>query len=208
VLVHNTRARHYYISTLTLWLVTALCLLLFAAVYSGVFNSAPVATSENHYQTFYSPHYGYSIDYPATWQVVDQTGLGVFSATSKPQPKSDQGGTNFSQRALLNSDEIFPAAGFSKIDVVADELEGPMSAQDYMLAKVGPMPQGKISILTIGGQDAIRIDVQSAAALANHTDTTVYSNFYVTNGKYGYIVAGFAAPVVLNHIISSLAFDK
>jgi hypothetical protein len=51
--------------------------------------------------------------------------------------------------------------------------------------------------------------VQSAAALANHTaDSTVYSNFYVTNGKYGYIIAGFAAPVVLNHIINSLTFDK
>jgi hypothetical protein len=209
VLVHNTRTNHFYISTPTLWLITAF-LVAFAAVYTGVFNSsaaAPAAT--NHYQTFYSPHYGYSIDYPADWQIVDQTGLGVFSATSKQQQpvKPDQGGTNFSQRKLLDEESV-PAAGFSKIDVIADELEGPLSAQDYMLAKVGGAPQGKLTALKIGGQDAVRVDVQSSAALANHTDSTVYSNFYVTKGNYGYIIAGFASPSVLNRMINSLTFDK
>ena len=208
MLVHNTRPRNFYISTPTLWLISALSLLVFVAVYSGVFNAAPVASSNNHYQTFYSPHYGYSIDYPADWQIVDQTGMGVFSATSRQQARSEQGGTNFSQRKLLNPDETVPAAGFSKIDVVADELESEMSAQAYMLAKVGPLPLGKVTTLQIGGKEAVRIDVQSSAALGNHTDTTVYSNFYVTNGHYGYIIAGFAGPAVLDHIINSLNFDK
>ncbi len=208
MLAHNTRTRNLYISTPTLWLITAFSLLLFAAVYSGFFNSAPVSSSTGHYQTFYSPHYGYSIDYPADWQVIDQTGLGVFSATSKRQSKPEQGGTNFSQRKLLNPAETAPAAGFSKIDVVADELEDEMSAQAYMVAKVGPMPQGKVTTLQINGKDAVRIDVQSSAALENHTDTTVYSNFYVTNGHYGFIIAGFASPAVLDHIINSLSFDK
>lgn len=209
MLVHNTRTNHFYISTPTLWLITAF-LVAFAAVYTGVFNSAAAPATTGHYQTFYSPHYGYSIDYPADWQIVDQTGLGVFSATSKQQQQPvtpDQGGTNFSQRRLLD-DESIPAAGFSKIDVIADELEGPMSAQDYMLAKVGATPQGQVTTLKIGGQDAVRIDVQGSAVLDNHTDTTVYSNFYVTNGNYGYIIAGFASPSVLNHIINSLTFAK
>lgn len=208
MLVHNTRPRNFYISTPTLWLVTAVSLLVFAAVYSGIFKSEPAATSSEHYQTFYSPHYGYSIDYPSNWQIVDQTGMGVFSATSKQQARPEQGGTNFSQRKLLNPDETVPPAGFSKIDVVADELEGGMSAQAYMLAKVGPMPQGKVTTLQIGGKEAVRIDVQGSAALDNHTDTTVYSNFYVTNGRYGYIIAGFASPAVLEHIINSLTFDR
>lgn len=188
----------------------AVSLLVFAAVYSGVFEAAPVSSSTaERYQTFYSPHYGYSIQYPAGWQVADQTGMGVFSATSKQETRDEQGGTNFSQRKLLNPTEIAPAAGFSKIDVVADELESEMSAQDYLLARLGPMPQGKITTLTIGGKAAVRIDVQSAAVLDNHTDnTTVYSNFYVTNGHYGYIVAGFASPSVLDHIINSFSFEK
>ncbi|MBN9393240.1 MAG: hypothetical protein J0I20_34730 [Chloroflexi bacterium] len=208
MLVHNTRTNHFYISTPTLWLITAF-LVAFAAVYTGVFNSSAAPAATNRYQTFYSPHYNYSIDYPADWQVVDQTGLGVFSATSKQQQpvKPDQGGTNFSQRKMLN-DESVPAAGFSKIDVIADELESPLSAQDYMLAKVGTTPQGKVTTLKIGGQDAVRIDVQSSAVLDNHTDNTIYSNFYVTNGNYGYIIAGFASPSVLNHIINSLTFVK
>lgn len=207
MLVHNTRTNHFYISTPTLWLITAF-LVAFAAVYTGVFNStaAPVVTGQ--YQTFYSPNYGYSIQYPSDWQVVDQTGMGVFSATSKQQFKPDQGGTNFSQRKMLNSAEAVPGAGFSKIDVIADELESTMSVQDYVQAKVGATPQGKVTNLKIGGQDAVRIDVQGSAVLDNHTDSTVYSNFYVTNGHYGYIIAGFASPSVLNHVISSLTFDK
>lgn len=209
MLVQNTRTRQLNISNRSLFLVLAIGLLLLAALYSGVFNPPQTVTSSPHYQTFYSPHYGYSIDYPADWQIVDQTGLGVFSATSKQQSQPVQGGTNFSQRKMLNpTEETVPAAGFSKIDVVAYELDSDLSAQDFMLAKVGPMPQGKVSSLQLAGKDAFRIDVQTSAVLDNHFDNTTYTNVYVTNGHYGYIIAGFASPGVLNHIINSLTFDR
>lgn len=209
MLVQNTRTTHLNISNRSLFLVLAVSLILLATFYSGFFNSEQTIISDPHYQTFYSPHYSYSVDYPADWHIVDQTGLGVFSATSKLQSSRVQGGTNFSQRQLLKpSEEIIPVAGFSKIDVVAYELETDLSAQDFMLAKVGPMPQGEVSSLQLAGKDAFRIDVQTSAALANHTNNITYTNVYVTNGHYGYIIAGFASPGVLTHIINSLSFDR
>lgn len=208
MLVQNTRTGHFNISNRSLLLVLAASFLVVAAYYAGIFNSAqPTTAAATLYQTHYSPHYGYSIEYPADWTVVDQSGMGVFSATSRQQTRV-QGGNNFSQRQLMNpAEETVPAAGFSKIDVVVYELDGQLSAQDFMLAKAGVMPQGKVSEIKAGGQDAFRIDVSSSAALANHTDNTTYTNVYVTYGKYGYILAGFASPTVLNHIIGSLTFD-
>jgi hypothetical protein len=209
LLVQHTRARHLNISNFSLFLALAVALLLLAALYTGIFNVQPPTTSTDRYQTFYSPHYGYSIAYPTDWQIVDQTGQGVFSATSKQQPQPDQGGTNFSQRKLLTpAEETAPAAGFSKIDVIAYELDTNLGAQDFMLARVGPMPQGKLSQLQLDGKDAVRIDVVSSAVLDNHLDSTTYSNVYITNGHYGYIIAGFASPSVFNHIINSLRFDR
>ncbi len=209
MLVQHTRARHLNISSFSLFLALAVTLILLAALCTGVFNVPQPATSSGRYQTFYSPHSSYSIAYPANWQIVDQTAQGVFSATSKQQPLPDQGGTNFSQRKLLNPvEETTPVGGFSKIDVVAYELESNITAEDFLLARVGPMPQGKISQLQLAGKDAVRIDVQSSVVLENHTDTTIYSNVYITNGHYGYIIAGFASPTVFNHIINSLQFDQ
>lgn len=209
MLVHQTRTRHLNISSFSLFLALAVALILLAALFNGVFKSEQTTTTfTSRYQTFHSPHYGYSIAYPADWLIVDQTGQGVFTATSKQQPRPEQGGTNFSQRKLLNpAEETVPATGFSKIDVIAYELETDLSAQDFLLAKVGPRPQGKISQLQLDGKNAVRIDVQPSTALDNHTDTTTYSNVYITNGRYGYIIAGFASPAVFNHIINSFHFD-
>lgn len=209
MLVHNTRSRHLNISNFPLFLALVTCLAVLAALNTGIFNSQSVTPTANRYQTFYSPHYGYSIAYPADWEIVDQTGHGVFTATSKRQPNPVQGGTNFSNQLLLNPvEETVPAFGFSKIDVIAYELEDALTSQEFLLAKVGTVLQGKLTSLTLAGKEAVRIDVRSSAVLENHTDTTVYSSLYVTNGRYGYIIAGFASPTVFNHIINSLHFDR
>jgi len=173
-----------------------------AGAFSPVTSSSP--TTQNQFRTYTNNHYGYTIAYPTSWKVIDQPGEEVFTAASAITSNDERGGTNFSQRKLLDGAATPTATfNFSKVDVVAYDLDAAMSSHDFLMAKTTTAPEGAITDLKVAGQDAVKVEVQPGQVLENHQDSVTYTSIFVTNGKRGFIIAGFAAPSVFNHIIES-----
>lgn len=206
MIAQNSATKTRTISSSYLFVGLAAFLMILAAVIAGAFS--PVTSSststQNQFRTYTNNHYGYTIAYPTSWKVIDQPGDEVFTAASSVTSNDERGGTNFSQRKLLDSAST-PAAvfNFSKVDVVAFDLDSEMSAHDFLLAKTTTSPEGAITDLKVAGRDAVKVEVQPGQVLENHQDVATYTSVFVTSGKRGYIIAGFAAPSVFNHIIDS-----
>ena len=207
MVLHKFTLRHQPASSFYLFLALAGVLLTAALVLvlsNGL--AARPATSvstASQYHTYQNKDYAYFISYPANWQVVNPYG-GVFSATSAL--KSDdtaRGGTNFSQRKLLSDSTPTPAAALSKIDVIAYDLESPMTVQDFMTAKSSSVPEGRLTNLKLSGQPALRVETRLSEALDNHTDSLTYTSVFVTVGKHGYIISGVAASTLFDYILNS-----
>jgi hypothetical protein len=207
MIAHKSVSQTRTVSSFYLFLVLAAVMLLLALFLSGLFVPAQSATmsGELQFQTYRNNNYGYSIAYPASWQVIDQSQFGVFSASSTLVTNEERGGTNFSQRQSL---EGIPTPisyfSFSKIDVLVYNLESEMSAADFLRAKSSTTPEGSLTSIKLGNLDAIKVSIQPGQVLENHQDiSTSYVSVFVTNGKHGYIIAGSAEPAVLDRILNS-----
>ncbi len=200
--VSHSRSRT--ISSFYLFMALAALLIMLALALPGAFKTtSDTPTVENNFKTYSNSRYGYSIAYPINWQIVDQAGQGVFTAASSIA-QDQQGGTNFSQRQLLQaSATASPIYNFSKVDVVAYDLESELSAHDFLLAKSSMAPEGRLTDVKVAGRDALKLQVQPGAVLENHQDGVLYTTVFVTSGKHGYIIAGFAAASVFDHILES-----
>lgn len=210
MLAHKPNLRNTISPTLYLFLALAAILVVGAVVLPAFFNAStssikPAANTpaQSSFQTYRSSSFGFAISYPAGWQVVDEKDKGVFSATSNLVKPDSQGGTNFSRRKLLEGTAITAAPSFSKIDVISFPLEAEMSVEDFLLAKSNTAPQGEITNIKVAGKDAIRVAVQTGQALPHHSDNQTYTSVFLTHGKTGYIVAGFASADVLEQILTS-----
>jgi len=195
------------VSSFYLFLALALAMVLMALALSGVFTPAQSATisAETQFQTYRNTQYNYSIAYPANWQVIDQSKFGVFTAASTIVNNEERGGTNFSQRKLLDGTYTQVAIpNFSKIDVLAFDLDSEMSVSDFLMAKSTTTPEGSLTSLKVAGHDALKIEVQPGQILENHLDNvTTYISVFVTNGKRGYIISGSATTAVFDRILNS-----
>lgn len=206
MIAQNSATKTRTISSFYLFAGLAVILVVLAVILAGAFS--PVTSSststQNQFRTYTNNHYGYTIAYPTSWKVIDQPGDEVFTAASSVTSNDERGGTNFSQRKLLEGVTTPTVAfNFSKVDVVAYDLDSQMSAHDFLLAKTTTAPEGAITDLKVAGQDAVKVEVQPGQVLENHQDVVTYTSVFVTSGKRGFIIAGFASPSVFNHIIES-----
>ncbi len=190
-------------SSFYLFMGLATVLLLLAVALSGVFNpvGAEAPASQPQFKTYSNPRYGYSITYPANWQVIDQAGFGVFTAASSATTEVERGGPQLASKNVTNGGvSVF---NFNKIDVVAYNLDTELNVHDFWLAKSVSTPEGSVSNLKVSGQDALKVSVQPSQVLESHQDSQIYNSIFVTVGKRGYIISGVASPTVFDYILNS-----
>ncbi len=205
MLIQKSNVRHKVVPSIYLFVGLAVLLLLaaLALFISNQSGSQPATSGESGYKTYRNQTQGYSISLPADWQTVEQNEQGVLSASAPfTKPDDNQGGTNFSRKKLLDGTTATVAPTFSKVDVVAYNLESALTAREFLLAKSNFAPDAKITSLTVGGKDAVRVEVQTAKTM-NYTEEMIYTSVYITSGNRGYIIAGYGSTALFNHIIGS-----
>ncbi len=209
MLTHKTRMRGTTSTNFYFFVALALLVCIILVWNKGTIlvtgQAVPTLAS---YQLYTNPEYGYSFSYPQDWQVVDQSNKAVVSIATTLKEKNSAGGTNFSRRKLVDQPlQAVPSNGLSKLDVLAYELESPLTSQEFMLAKSSVAPEGVITQLTIAGLKAVRVDSSTALVLQHTNENVNYSSIFLSSGKTGYIIAGYASPQDLNAILQSFQIN-
>jgi hypothetical protein len=163
-------------------------------------------TAANQVKTIQNSQYGYAISIPGNWRVADNFG-GTFSATSPFKGEVLVGGITREGNELSREISPMPSNGFSKVDVIAYELEYEISPRDLYLAKTIAGSTGVQREISVAGKSALLVETSTADAL-HETANVKYMNVFVTNGKYGYLIAGFAESATFESILNSFQFVK
>ncbi len=154
------------------------------------------------YTVYQSTINRFSIEYPSSWQIgAGNEEAGVTTIASKTS-QIDQAGGLIDPRKYRETDAP-PVMNFSKIDVMSFDVANGTSALDFLMSRNRFGVTGEATKMTINGVDAIRVDVDVAKVLSNHTVSNPYTSVFLTKGNKGYIIAGFAPADTLNRILNS-----
>ncbi len=204
MLAHKTRTRNTNISGITFLLVaTAGVAFAVLALPRLLPSSAEVSAGNSSFSTYRDSNSGYSISYPANWKIVAPvSGSSVTTLASSIAP-AEQAGGRYSIKGMSRTPTATGANNFSKLDIVSYEFEEPMSAVEFLATRSKSVVDGKLVNMTVAGQDALMIEVQTAEALAQREENLIYKSIFVTKGNQGFIIAGFADADTFNQIVQS-----
>lgn len=207
MLAHKTSHRNGTQSGVYLFLLISLALIVAILAMSHLsFGSSQASAGSDGFSNYHNDAFRYSVSYPSKWQVVpsvpDSNVTTIASSISSPETA----GGRYSEKSLKNPVVVGPN-NFSKIDIVAYELEEPMSAVEFLSTRSKGAIDGRIVPTNVAGQNALLVEVHTAEALAQREENLLYKSIFVTKGNYGYIIAGFADTETFNHILSSFQLD-
>lgn len=201
MIAHNTRSRSS--SSLYVFVIFGLILLSVAFVFTRLAVSTSDTTTsiaKPNLQTYQNTRYGFSMGYPHDWQVMTAPNDGNVFTFSSFAPQTATGGTGTIASNVPSE--------FSKVDVVAYDIDNGTTAQNLENQSTGFVMEGQVTNIAVDGQDAIKIDEPLSSQLVHGNESSLnYTSIFVTKGTHGFIIAGFAEPSVFNQIISSFHFN-
>jgi hypothetical protein len=210
MLAQKTGSRNGGLSGISFVLIIVLALALFiVALPRLIVSTSPTTSTGDGFTTYHNSDYHYSISYPVDWQIVPPASGSNALTLASQVAKPEQAGGRYSLKSL---DRATPSStsslNFSKVDIIAYELESNLSAIDFLASKSRGAVDGQISNLKVAGQDAIMVEVQTARALAQREENLLYRSVFVTKGNYGYILAGFADDATFDRILQSFSIEN
>jgi hypothetical protein len=211
MLVQKSGVAKGKLSNTGLYIVLVLLVVLATGTVTGWYGIPRVVGKLNEgaatqFKTIQNSQYGYAISIPGNWRVADNFG-GTFSATSPFKGEILVGGITREGNEISREISPMPSNGFSKIDVIAYELEYEISPRDLYLAKTIAGSTGVQREITVAGKTALLVETSTADAL-HETSNVKYMNVFVTNGNYGYLIAGFADSTTFESILNSFQIIK
>jgi hypothetical protein len=164
-------------------------------------------SSSNGFSNYHNDTFHYSISYPSNWKVVPVVPGTSVTTISSMVTEPEQSGGRFSLKSIRRTPGAVSANNFSKIDIVAYELEQPITARELISVTSSTPVDGAISKLQVAGQDALLVQVQTGEFASQREENLLYRTVFVTKGNVGFVIGGFAETEVFNRILQSFQID-
>jgi len=209
MLAHKTRPRTGPFSGISLFLLVIFGLAFLTLVLPRFMNASEQAVaSVDGYSTYRNDNYHYSVSYPSNWQIAGAVPNTSVTTIASRIAQPEQAGGRYSLKALNQATpSTVSANNFAKLDIVAYQLEENITAREFMATRSNSPLDGKITSVKVAGQDALMIEVQTAAGLTQREENLLYKSIFVTKGNYAFIIGGFADLNTFNHILQSFQID-